>query len=159
MKFLFILLAATMLLSCQEDPIQPNPPASSSAFSFYVNGTYHDNSEYILAMLSFGQLQVTAFDNTNDTDFIIELANTTTGTFPLTNTPTSVDQIRYHYNYQGTDVYLSSMYASQQGTLTITSIDQTAHTITGTFSGKVANSSGTNEVTITNGQFSMPYSQ
>lgn len=163
-NFHFLVLSCLIIfVSCsKEQDLTPNPDFidnKTASFSVEIdNQTFSSLNPQ--ASISGGRIGISALNSLGQRVSIL-LDKTNTGTYSVNASGSNL--LQYEPDTSIASEFYSSFYSSTPtGTISVLEIDQTARTISGTFSGKSSQTSiiitNPNEITFTNGKFkNVPY--
>ena len=159
LKNTLVLLAITLSLfivisSCKKDDAQQNPvtTSQSSAFSAYLNGVIYnaDTAYCIIHVDSSMWLRSFVMNGVRSSEFLsIAYLDTILIEYIDVNSPIGWGGAILDYE----DTLTTTTYLHESINLIFTSMDTVKNIISGTFNGKIVNSSNLDTIQVTNGAF------
>lgn len=165
LSVVLVMFSVLGLTSCDSEPVDPllnpggenpggeNPNPGTAVFKVDFNGSTH-TAIAPTAVLADGEAQIIGVFGTNGESMLLGIDGA-----PEVRTYTANELfLAYNTNAQDEDSYLNMNGTESSGTLTISAINTTAKTISGTFSFTAWSSEGSSAIVFTNGVFSnVPY--
>ena len=165
-KAALILLAFTFLTSCKKDIETNNYIKSNDVFHFYINEDYCEVTDVITAGIIATSFTATGVTEQNtpqlydNAALTINLINPSVGVFTLGSGATALNKLNVTLPSSSPttpQTVLHSNFATSQGFVEITEINYSTNRIKGFFETLVAENTGSQDFTISSGEFDIPF--
>ena len=161
LKSIFILSLIALTVSCSNNDDDGGEQNNNAAFQMDVDGeTVSFDATFVVAQMTNegAYIAITAGNPTTGVGGAVAIGSVGGDPDPLaegTYMESEEDNTSISYSFDGNS--FGSFGEGGSGTVTITALDTSAKTISGTFSGVVTNLDGSVTYTITNGVFNVTY--